>query len=50
METGMFNIGLDYKVTGGRLSGTIEYYHKKEPIYMVRLRMIIQHGVWTQYY
>ncbi len=28
-KTGMFNIGLDYKVTGGRLSGTIEYYHKK---------------------
>ena len=28
-ETGMFNIGLDFAVLNGRLSGTIEYYHKK---------------------
>ena len=28
-ETAMFNIGLDFAVWGGRLSGTIEYYNKK---------------------
>ena len=25
----MFNIGLDFQILGGRLGGTIEYYHKK---------------------
>ena len=28
-ETAMFNIGLDFAVLNGRLSGTIEYYNKK---------------------
>ncbi len=28
-ETAMFNIGLDFAVWGGRLSGTVEYYTKK---------------------
>jgi len=28
-ETAMFNIGLDFALWGGRLSGTIEYYNKK---------------------
>lgn len=28
-ETAMFNIGLDFAIWGGRLSGTIEYYNKK---------------------
>lgn len=27
--TGMFNVGFDYGLFNGRLSGTIEYYHKK---------------------
>lgn len=27
--TGMFNVGLDYSLFNGRLSGTIEYYNKK---------------------
>ncbi|MBQ8521569.1 MAG: TonB-dependent receptor [Bacteroides sp.] len=28
-ETAMFNIGLDFAVWGGRLSGTVEFYNKK---------------------
>lgn len=28
--TGMFNIGLDYGLFNGRLSGSIEYYYKKQ--------------------
>ena len=28
-STSMFNIGLDFSVLGGRLSGTIEYYNKQ---------------------
>lgn len=28
-KTSMFNVGLDFAVLGGRINGTIEYYHKK---------------------
>ena len=27
--TGMFNIGLDYAIIGGRINGSLEFYHKK---------------------
>ena len=27
--TGMFNLGIDYAVLGGRLNGSLEFYHKK---------------------
>jgi TonB-linked SusC/RagA family outer membrane protein len=28
-KTGIFNLGIEFTLTGGRLSGSIEYYHKK---------------------
>ncbi len=28
-STGMLNIGLDYAILGGRINGTLEWYHKK---------------------
>ncbi len=28
-STGMFNVGLDYSLYGGRLSGSVEFYNKK---------------------
>ena len=27
--TGMFNIGVDYAIIGGRINGSLEFYHKK---------------------
>lgn len=27
--TGMFNVGLDYALLGGRINGSLEFYHKK---------------------
>lgn len=27
--TGMFNVGIDYAILGGRINGSLEFYHKK---------------------
>lgn len=28
-STGMFNVGIDYAILGGRINGSLEFYHKK---------------------